>query len=78
MKVLSLMLVLVVALAALMGSARAMPDPYALADADPAADPHFRRRFGYGGFGGFGGYGGFGGFGGGFYPYGGYGGGFWG
>nr|XP_045618876.1 neuropeptide-like protein 29 [Procambarus clarkii] len=71
-----LYLVLVVALAALMGSARAMPDPYALAgpdpyaEADPAADPHWRRRFGgFGGFGGYGGYGrGFGGYGGyGFY-----------
>nr|XP_045618874.1 H/ACA ribonucleoprotein complex subunit GAR1-like [Procambarus clarkii] len=54
MKFLSLMLVMVVALAALMGSARAMPDPYALADPDPAADPQFgfgRGGFGRGGFG---------------------------
>ncbi|XP_053635047.1 neuropeptide-like protein 29 [Cherax quadricarinatus] len=69
MKFLSVMLVMVVALTALLGSARAMPDPFALADPDPIADPQFgyggfRRGFG-GGFGrGFGrGFGGFGGFG---------------
>ncbi|XP_069945792.1 neuropeptide-like protein 33 [Cherax quadricarinatus] len=68
MKVLSLLMIVVVALTALMGSSRAMPGPDALAYPDPSADPH-RHYGGFGGFGRFGG--GFGGFGGGFGRFGG-------
>nr|XP_027222339.1 pupal cuticle protein 36a-like [Penaeus vannamei] len=72
MKLLSKILVLAVVASCLVALASAMPDPYALADADPEAvpdaganadakaGPHFGfRPFGFGGLGGFGGFGGF-------------------
>ncbi|XP_037796356.1 claw keratin-like [Penaeus monodon] len=82
MKLLSMIVALAVVASCLVGWASAMPEPYALADADAEAvpdavpkadaeaDPHFGFRGfgrGYGGYGGFGrGYGGYGGFGRGF------------
>ncbi|XP_037796909.1 claw keratin-like isoform X2 [Penaeus monodon] len=84
MKSLSMIVALAVVASCLVGWASAMPEPYALADADAAAvpdavpkagaeaDPHFGFR--RGGFGGFGrGYGGFGGFGRGYGGFGGFG-----
>ena len=63
----SLLLAVAMAVSALLGAARAMPEPEALADADPWAYRGGYYRGSYGGYGGGRHYGRGGGYGGGFY-----------